>query len=269
MSPHRQRTPQRRPSPQRRRQPQRPRCPRRRAHAHANADSVRRPHAHVGAGGNRDRNAPRCDANARVAACPALRRLARVGARLEQPAGGRRAGPEQPRFRGGTERPGRVAAERGVPASSGVRDAAGDSRVPRGRSPPAARVRPRPQSSHNVEALAVGSGRTAGGGDKLSTRPSPSAEACWQRQRQPPHRRPSPRLRLAERATPTMPTGNTNAEPYRHANRNPAPTSHRHANAASYATATPTPRPRANHNRVGSNSPHPKSWSCGGMQSNS
>ena len=77
------------------------------AHAHTNAVSVRRPHAHVGAGGNRDRNAPRCNANARVAACPALRRLARVGARLEQPAGGRRAGPEQPRFRGGLERPGR------------------------------------------------------------------------------------------------------------------------------------------------------------------
>ena len=39
-----------------------------------------------------------------------------------------------------------------------------------------------------------------------------------------------------------MPTGNTNAEPYRHANPNPAPTSHRHANAArhgnSHATTT-------------------------------
>ena len=41
-------------------------------------------------------------------------------------------------------------------------------------------------------------------------------------------------VRLAKRASPAMPTGNTNAEPYRHANRNPAPTSHRHTNAASY-----------------------------------
>ena len=78
---------------------------RRSAHANANADSVRRPHAHVGANSNRDANASRCDANASrcdanapVAAYFALRRLARVGARLEQPAGGRRAESEQPRF---------------------------------------------------------------------------------------------------------------------------------------------------------------------------
>ena len=121
------------------------------AHANANAVSVRRPHAHVGAGGNRDRDASCCNANARVAACPALRPLAQVGARLEQPAGGRCAGPKQPRFKGGLGRPGGIAAERGVPASSGVRGAAGDSRVPGGRSPPATRVRPRPKSSHNVE----------------------------------------------------------------------------------------------------------------------
>ena len=43
---------------------------------HAGAGSVRRPHAHSCADGNRDRNAPRCDPNARVAACSALRRLA-------------------------------------------------------------------------------------------------------------------------------------------------------------------------------------------------
>ena len=45
----------------------------------------------------------------------------------------------------------------------------------------------------------------------------------------PTHARPHANaVRLAERATPAMPTGNTNAKPYRYANRNSAPASPGH-----------------------------------------